>query len=61
MEEGSRCINGHLEFNLESQKELHKGSGDAEEEAFVSRESGKVSPGDHTGTGSWRERIQEPE
>ena len=58
---GSRCINGHLEFNIRSQKELHKGSGDAEEEARVSRESGKVFPGDDTGTGSWRERIHKPE
>lgn len=61
MEEGSRCINGHLGFNTGSKKELHKGSGDAEEEAPVSGESGKVSPGDDTGTRSWRERIHEPE
>jgi len=61
MEEGSRCINGHLEFKIRSQKELHKGSVDVEEEARVSRESGKVFPGDDTGTGSWRERIHKPE
>lgn len=28
-------IYGHLEFNLKSQKELHEGSGDAEEEEHV--------------------------
>lgn len=32
-----------------------------QEEAPVSGESGKVSPGDDTGIGSWRERIHEPE